>query len=114
MNYRVRISKILHANSMSSQDFAKMQLPLKMLLNVNIGSFVNLNSFDDLGNKKSKVEAIIGFLKKYEDCGAIIMTGAFGDLDYDVPQLLYRGDGAIPEIAQRALANGITVNPVPS
>lgn len=81
-------------------------------VNLNLGCLVN--SFEDIGNKKAKVDNLICFLKKYEDCGAVIMSGAFGDFDYDVSQLIYRGDSTIPEIAQRALANGISTAPVPS
>jgi hypothetical protein len=86
----------------------------KRFINVNINMGCLVNSFEDIGDRRCKVESLICFLKKYKDCGAILMTGPLGDLDYDVPQLLYRGDGVLPEIAQRALANGISVNPVPA
>lgn len=81
-------------------------------VNVNLGCIVN--SFEEIGHKKAKVDNLVCFLKKYEDCGAVLMSGAFGDFDYDVSQLIYRGDSAIPEIAQRALANGISIAPVPA
>lgn len=81
-------------------------------VNVNLGDLVN--SFDDLGCKKEKVDSIICFLRKYQDCGAVLMTGAFGDLDYDTRQLFFQGDAKIPEIAQRMLANGVSESPVPS
>jgi len=81
-------------------------------VNVNLGDLVN--SFEDVGCKKSKADKIINFLKEYEDCGAVIMTGAFGDFDYDTPQLFFRGDAAIPEFAQKFLAEGIKLNPVPT
>lgn len=81
-------------------------------VNVNLGCLDN--SFEDVGHKKSKADSIVCFLKKYEDCGAIIMNGAFGDIDYDTPQLFFRGDAFVPEFAQRMLAEGIKPNPVPS
>lgn len=81
-------------------------------VNVNLGCIVN--SFEDVGCKKSQTERIVHFLKEYEDCGAAIVTGAFGDFDYDTPQLFFRGDTAIPEFAQKFSARGIKPNPVPS
>lgn len=81
-------------------------------VNVNLGDLVN--SFEEIGCKKNKVDSIICFLRKYKDCGAVLMTGAFGDLDYDTRQLLFQGDARIPEIAQRMLANGVCESPVPS
>lgn len=64
--------------------------------------------------KKLKVDSLVTFVKKYQDCGAVLLSGAFGDLDYDISQLLYRGDSLIPEIAQRLLANNMSGSPVPS
>ncbi|VBB18818.1 hypothetical protein YASMINEVIRUS_1350 [Yasminevirus sp. GU-2018] len=81
-------------------------------VNVNLGCLVN--EFEDVGCKKAKADSIVCFLKKYEDCGAVIMTGAFGEFDYDTPQLFFRGDAQIPEIAQKVLADGLKNNPVPS
>lgn len=81
-------------------------------VNVNLGCIVN--TFEDVGCKKIKTDSLVDFLKQYENCGAVLMSGAFGDFDYDVSQLLYRGDSMLPEIAQRAMANGISSAPVPS
>jgi hypothetical protein len=81
-------------------------------VNVNLGDLVH--SFDDLGCKKDKVDSLICFLREFKDCGSVLMSGSFGDLDYDVRQLLYLGDAKIPEIAQRLTANGIGESPVPS
>jgi hypothetical protein len=81
-------------------------------VNVNLGDYAN--TIEDIGSKREKVEKIICFLRKYQDCGAIIMSGYFGDFDYDTSQLLFKGDGEIPEIAQILLANGVTESPVPS
>lgn len=81
-------------------------------VNVNLGCFTS--SFEDATLKKCKVDSLVCYLKKYELCGAIIMNGAFGDFDYDTPQLFFRGDAAVPEFAQKLFANGIRPNPVPS
>jgi hypothetical protein len=81
-------------------------------VNVNLGSLVN--SFEELGYKKDKVDDLIYFLRKYKDCGAVLMSGAFGDLDYDVEQLLYKSDGKLPEIALKLMAGGINESPVPA
>ena len=81
-------------------------------VNVNLGCIDE--SFEDAGHKKVKVDSLVCFLKQYEDCGAVLMSGAFGDFDYDVSQLIFRGDSALPEIAQKTLANGISLTPVPS
>ncbi len=82
-------------------------------VNVNLGDMV-LHSFEALGCKREKVEHVINFLNKYKDCGAIIMNGSFGDIDYDTRQLLFSGDGRLPDIAQRLMANGVSESPVPS
>lgn len=50
--------------------------------------------------KKSKINAIVCWLQQYKDCGSFLLSGAMGDLDYDLDQLLYRGDAKIPEFAQ--------------
>jgi hypothetical protein len=86
----------------------------KRFINVNLNLGYLTNSFDDLGSKRDKLENVICFLKKYKDCGPVIMTGAFGDFDYDVPQLLFRGDALIPEFAQKATSRLVKSNPVPS
>ena len=39
---------------------------------------------------------------------------AFGDFDYDTPQLFFRGDASVPDFAQKLLADGISLSPVPS
>jgi len=64
--------------------------------------------------KKLMVDTVCGFLKQYEDCGAVIMSGAMGDLDYDTPQLLFKEDSVIPEIAQKLTSLGVGLNPTPS
>src|SRR5438105_10806064 len=81
-------------------------------MNVKLWDLVH--SFESLGNKKEKVDNLLHFLRKYKDCGAVLMTGAFGDLDYDTRQLLFSGDARIPDIAQKLLANGLNESPVPA
>ncbi len=65
-------------------------------------------------SKKAMVCATIAFLKQYEDCGSVIMSGAMGDLDYDTAQLLYRGDALIPELIQQLTSLGTTLYPTPA
>ena len=72
-------------------------------VNINLGCVSEL--IEDIGCKREQVDNIIAFIKKYENCGSVIMTGAFGDFDYDVSQLIFRGDSKIPEQAQRSLSN---------
>ena len=81
-------------------------------VNVNLGEMVD--SFEDVAMKRAQAGQIIDFLNKYKECGAVVMNGAFGDIDYDTPQLLFRGDASLPEYAQKALASGVRPNPVPS
>ena len=59
----------------------------KRLVNVNVNLGCLVNSFDEVGNRAVKVDNLICYLKKYENCGAVMMTGAFGDIDYDIRQL---------------------------
>lgn len=86
----------------------------KKLINVNVNLGDLENTIEGLGCKRGKVESLLCFLRKYKDCGSVLMSGAFGDLDYDVQQLLYAGDAFVPEVAQKLLANGINESPVPS
>jgi hypothetical protein len=81
-------------------------------VNVNLGGFSY--STPAVKCKQQLVNRVICFLKEYEDCGALIMSGAMGDLDYDIPQLLYRGDSLTPEMAQQLTSYGIGSNPTPS
>lgn len=81
-------------------------------VNLNVGCLVN--KFEDIGCQKTKIDNIVAFLKKYSDCGQVIMTGAFGDIDYDIPQLLFRDDAQMPIAAQQVTSRVIKLNPVPS
>ena len=83
-------------------------------VNLNLGSLSN--QFEEVGQRKAKVDSVVSFLKSKNHSGkSFVVNGAFGDVDYDVPQLLFRGDGLIPELAQTLSKRHITsLNPVPS
>lgn len=81
-------------------------------VNINLGDLVN--TVCNVHTKKAKVQSVIAFLKSKFAHDAVIMTGAFGDVDHDVSQLLFRGDAIVPEIAQKLLSGGLKVDPVPS
>jgi len=80
--------------------------------NVNLGDMGF--SLEELGCKKDLVDRLTCFLAEYKDCGAVVMTGVLGDLDYDTPQLLFKGDALIPEVLQRLSAKNSFDNIVPS
>lgn len=84
----------------------------RKLINVNVDLGAFTFSTEKLNRKKKAVDAVVCFLKQYENCGSVIMGGSIGDLDYDTPQLLYSGDSLTPEIAQRISSK--SANPVPS
>jgi hypothetical protein len=86
----------------------------KKFVNVNLNLGTLAHSFEELGCKKNKVDSVVCFLKQYKDCGAVLMAGSLGDLDYDVPQLLYNGDGVTPDYLKRVTSNSLNVFPVPS
>lgn len=81
-------------------------------VNLNMGDLIA--SVCNLQAKKAKVQSVVSFLKSKYSHDAVIMTGAFGDVDHDVSQLLFRGDAVVPEIAQKLLSGGHKVDPVPS
>jgi len=86
----------------------------KSFVNVNINMGDLADSLEELSCKRSKVGNVVSFLKEHKDCGSILLAGPLGDVDYDVRQLLYAGDGAIPDLAQKFVASGSKASPVPS
>jgi hypothetical protein len=57
-------------------------------VNVNLGGLVT--TFAEFCTRKTLVQKVVVFLNQYKDCGEVIMTGALGDIDYDMNQLLLK------------------------
>jgi hypothetical protein len=86
----------------------------KRFINVNVNLGGMSLSVEGLGCKKSNVDAVVCWLKQYKDCGSFLVSGALGDLDYDIDQLLYRGDALIPEFTQLLTSKNIDNGSAPS
>jgi hypothetical protein len=80
--------------------------------NVNLGDMGF--SLSELGCKKDSVDKLTKFLDEYKNCGSVVMSGVMGDIDYDTPQLLFRGDGLVPEVLQRLTSKNTFDEIVPS
>jgi hypothetical protein len=57
-------------------------------VNVNLGSLVT--TFAEFCARKVLVQKVVTFLNQYKDCGEVVMAGTFGDIDYDMDQLLLK------------------------
>lgn len=86
----------------------------RRFINVNVSLGGMSLSVEGLGCKKAKVDAVVCWLNQYKDCGSFLVSGALGDLDYDLDQLLYRGDALIPEFAQLLTSKNIENGSAPS
>lgn len=64
-------------------------------VNINFGCVESfIKSFDNTKEKRIQVDNIVKFLKKHKAGSAIIMAGAFNDIDYDTSQLLFNDDNS--------------------
>jgi hypothetical protein len=86
----------------------------RRFINVNVSLGGLSLSVEGTGCKAGKVNAVVCWLNKYKDCGSFIMSGALGDLDYDLDQLLYRGDALLPEFAQIMTSKNVENGSAPS
>lgn len=87
----------------------------RTLVNVNVDLGELVDSYDERGCKKTKVDSVVNFLRKYKDCADFIVAGAMGDLDYDVPQLLYsQHPREVAHGLQQFTTTNLTCNPVPA
>jgi hypothetical protein len=105
----LKTHKILGIDSLVTQ----FCLSGKKFVNVNI-NLDCINTCEDFIEKKIKIDNITSFIKKYEACRAVIMTGAFGDIDYDTPQFLFNGVEANSKYNYNILPTEIKQTIVPS
>lgn len=86
----------------------------RRLINVNVSLGGLSLSVEGMGCKKGKVDQVVCWLQKYKDCGDYILSGSLGDLDYDLDQLMYRGDALLPEFAQFLSSKNVENGSAPS
>ena len=82
-------------------------------VNLNLGSISNCP--ETLAKNKSKVQNLVKFLKHYQDCGSLILTGPLGDIDYAMNQKLFVDDLVpVPPAILALLPNLSQPNTIPS